>query len=255
MIVKYKLWGALAAIALTTAGLASIASAQAPPAAPPPPREPLGNFQQQQPQRPPKQAAQPEPATESGQAAQPGAIRIRANKPVMTEYRDQSVADWLIICNQAEVQEAQMALQHTERASVREFAQMLQRDHDHAVQQLVRFASRPIGQPGQAARLAQAAGADGEVRMSKDLPFLVITREISDETLTGTRREMEQKKGIDFDRAFVGSQIEGHLRLIATMKVLNRYASAELRQMIEKEIQVAAGHLDRAKALEKELVQ
>lgn len=246
MKVTYKVWGGLAAMALVAEGLVFMASAQTPPpAGQQVPGQRLNNLQQQPPLQP-------------GQTAQPGAVRVQANKPVMAENRDQEVADWLLLCNSTEVQEANLALQRADRQDVKDFAKMLAHDHLKAVEKLQQFASRKgaLGNEAQGA-LAVQDGAAGRrlTNVAGGLPFLTVLTEISDQVLVACSREMEQKKGIAYDRAFVGSQIGDHVRVIATMKVLGEYASPELRGVIEKEIQVATGHLDRAKALEKELIQ
>lgn len=263
----YQVWGALAALALMAEGLVFVASAQAPPAGQPGQR--LQNLQQ------PQQPGQQQPGQQ--QPGQQGPVRVHANKPVMNESHDRALADWLIVCNSAEVKDAQSAAGRSSRADVREFCQMLERDHSNAIQQLERFATRqmsqsqtapsqvqqPGQQPGQQA--AQQPGKPqvqpqlGEsqpgMRSSGELPYLTIMREISNQFLAITSKEMAAKQGIEFDRAFVGSQIDDHCRVVATMQVLSEYASPELRPVIEKQIQVAEGHLQRAKALEKTLMQ
>lgn len=216
----YKIWGALAAAALMAEGLVFVAFAQAPPRG---------------------QAA-------AGQA-QPGAVRVQANKPVMEANHDRALAQWLVVVNSAEVKEAKFAQGHTSSATVREFCQTLEHDHSNAVQQLEKFLGNEGGQGQQG---GQGQGFQGQTAMrGTDLPYLTIFREISEQFLATTEKELEAKKGNEFDQAFVGSQIDDHCRVLATMKVLGEYASPDLRKIIDSQTQVATGHLDRAKALEK----
>lgn len=173
--------------------------------------------------------------TPPSQTAPPGQAPVRVNMPVLNENRDQEIADWLLICNSTEMQQGNLALYHVERPDVRAFAQALVRDHGRAVERLQRFAGQP--------------------RTASGLPFTTMLLQISNEVLATYGHDMNRKKGIDFDRAFVASQTGNLGHVLATMEVLGRYASPELRPIIDHEIQMAGGQLDQAQALERQLIQ
>ncbi len=195
--------------------------------------------------RPVVAPAQPLPG---GQALpgglQPGAQRITANRlvPVMDRNHDQVVADWLMIGNNEEVQMAKLASTHAEQQSVKQFAEQMEKEHGKALQKLEHFAGR------NSQAMIQARMEPGEMH------FLAVMRKISEQCLVTASKDMGAKQGIEFDRAYMGSQIGAHYRMIETMKVLRDYTSPELRMVINDELQTADSHLDHARTIELSLV-
>jgi thymidine phosphorylase len=51
----------------------------------------------------------------------------------------------------------------------------------------------------------------------------------------------------------MGQQIGEHLKVVDALKVLRNYASPELRQTLDKELQLAQTHLQQAKQIEEQL--
>ena len=51
----------------------------------------------------------------------------------------------------------------------------------------------------------------------------------------------------------MGQQIGEHIAVIDKLKVLRNYASSDLRQKLDKELETAEGHLQTAQQIEKKL--
>jgi hypothetical protein len=51
----------------------------------------------------------------------------------------------------------------------------------------------------------------------------------------------------------MGQQIAAHMKVVDELKVLRNYASQDLQQSLDKELQTAQHHLQMAKQIEKQL--
>jgi predicted outer membrane protein len=78
-------------------------------------------------------------------------------------------------------------------------------------------------------------------------------RQISDETLTDTTKDFASMPQAEIDKAYIGQQIVAHENYIDTSKVLRRYASPQLQQVINNGIATAQSHLNEAKEIMREL--
>ena len=97
-------------------------------------------------------------------------------------------------------------------------------------------------QPGQPGGMAQGQGGEPN--------FLAIKQQVSQKVLDLTKKELEKKEGIEFDKCFVGEQIGSHIWALATLEVFkDQQVSPDLRSVIEKGIQTTQEHLDHAKKL------
>lgn len=86
------------------------------------------------------------------------------------------------------------------------------------------------------------------------LPDLVqIQREIAQECLRATREDMQNKQGIDADKAFIGAQIIKHGAMKAKLTVLQRHASDELAQVFAKGAETTEKHKQQAEQIMKKL--
>jgi hypothetical protein len=89
-------------------------------------------------------------------------------------------------------------------------------------------------------------GLGQNARERGHLNFIEVKRQIAEQCLRTAQNEMGAKKGVEFDRAYIGSQIAAHYQMIDTQKVLRDYASPELRKVIDDGIQAAEHHADEA---------
>jgi predicted outer membrane protein len=233
-----------------------------PPSTQPSPQNPVIT-----PQQDPRLAPLPRvpSTTEQKQTTQQGQ-RVVANKP-MTNSADQAIATMLSICNQKESQLGVIAKQHSEHAKVKEFAEMMTKDHTQMASTLQRFgaqtglvATTPAGagasnpaltadsdkeNPAQPNSLNAATSLPG----SSGLDFVSIHRQIAQQCLSEAEREWSSKKSSECDMGYVGAQIVAHKEMIVSAKVLRQYASPELQKAIDQGVQTAETHLSHAKQL------
>lgn len=69
------------------------------------------------------------------------------------------------------------------------------------------------------------------------------------------QREMANKQGAEFDRAYMSSQVMGHLAMLATLRTLRNGASANLQNVLDQATQSTERHLEEARRLAMQLDQ
>lgn len=208
----------------------------------------------EQPQQQPGAAA-----TQPGQAgAQPGARTAGGSL-------DSHLAQCLTIDNQHEIAVAEIAKQRAKENEVKQFADKLIQDHTQFLQQLARFTGRQPGmaggQPGEARTTERQPGQPGAAQpgamaqaQGGEPNFLAIKQQVSQKALELTKKELEKKEGLEFDKCFVGDQIGAHIWVLATLEVFkDQPVSPDLRNVIDKGIQTTQEHLDHAKKLAENL--
>jgi predicted outer membrane protein len=79
-----------------------------------------------------------------------------------------------------------------------------------------------------------------------------IEEKINDRCNQSLREELQQKSGAEFDAAFLGSQIAGHMHLLAALEVIPQESQGQLKQIAEDAKPTVQKHLDKAKELMKE---
>lgn len=217
--------------------------------------------------------------TQPGQPRQ-GAVGAQPGTPgAQAGNLDHEIAAMIALGNQEEVTLAQFAQQHAKNARVKEFAQMMQRDHTQALQKLKQLSPQLASlntelqagaTPGAAARpqagVQQAGGqqqfgaqANGvqpagstQAIAAGGSPRLDLFRAIHARCLALTQREL-QEAGDDFDACYVGQQVGAHVGMLAKLQASEQYATGELRTFIQEATQTVENHLQHAKELAKEL--
>ncbi len=81
------------------------------------------------------------------------------------------------------------------------------------------------------------------------VPLIVAKQDIADECAAWLEKELSQKQGADFDRAFAGSQMGKHMEVICVERVLRQYVSADLRKAIDEDLKHAEHPLSLAKEI------
>jgi putative membrane protein len=66
-------------------------------------------------------------------------------------------------------------------------------------------------------------------------------------------RELEQKQGAQFDKAYIGGQIGAHTAMAAELEVLSTVVGERLRPLLTKGLETTREHLKHAKSLMQEL--
>jgi predicted outer membrane protein len=116
--------------------------------------------------------------------------------------------------------------------------------------------AREAGQTAPAtARPAQPAGQKVAQRQPGDMGQRIIglKRELGQQCQQTARRELEEKRGAEFDQCYMFQQVAMHLHAVDTMKVFQGHASGELRQVLSEGVKTAEEHLEHAKHLAKKL--
>ena len=226
--------------------------------------------------RPAYSAAPGAPVVQPAQPGQPAQAgqRVVANKPVADgmQSTDRTIAQWLATCNDEGIALARLAAKKAEHKSVREYAEMLIRDHSNGLTQLEHFGAVAVRLDDEANREALTAakserGAAPPLQRptgrtaQRDRHAKCRRHGSSWAELLGSpmrnrrkgRRLREaawsEKKANEADMAFVGEQCAAHQQMIDTQKVLRQYASPELQAAIDKATQTSESHLERAKQL------
>jgi putative membrane protein len=140
---------------------------------------------------------------------------------------DSHFAACLQRANLAEVKLAKIAVERADSENVKQFAQQLIKDHSAIAEELAKLA-------------ADAGPID---RTAK------IEQQINERCLTMVQAELESKSGKQFDTCFLGSQVAGHMRMIAALEVLASQTTGQLQQIVKSAQPTVQKHYDEAQRL------
>lgn len=130
--------------------------------------------------------------------------------------------------NDAEVSSSQLALENAGSAQVKQFAQQM--IADHAAMQM------------QGAQVAKALGADATGSDSTQARHDMMNEQLGD---------LHDRKGADFDSAYVELQVQAHQKTIDDLHVFQAKAqNADLKAMITNAIPKVEAHLQNAQQLQ-----
>ncbi len=200
----------------------------------------------------------------------------QANKPVVGNMHaavnstDSQLAGVLVVDNQGEIALGKLAEQKTSNKDVKQFAEMMVKDHTDFMQQLEKFA-RTQGQSANAGtNMPPATGVQQQAAGNTDralpgamtqpmggenLNLVQLKQEIGQKILQMTQQDLEQKSGSEFDKCYIGGQVGAHVGVLATLEVFRNQASPELASVLDKGIETTKTHLDHAKQIVKSLDQ
>ncbi len=190
---------------------------------------------------------------------------------------NQALASCVAIGNQHEIALTQFALAHIEHPEVKKFAQMLHDEHTQAATKLGKFSSEEAnmtfaaveeGGKRESTRTNQAEPKIRQTGFKGNAPtdratdksahsdngnqnhMLTLEREITQKCLMMTEKELtEAKSRGEFDQAFLGCQISGHIGMIAKLSVFEKEADGELAQVFKDCHATTEKHLAEAKRL------
>jgi putative membrane protein len=140
---------------------------------------------------------------------------------------DRQLAACLLTKNKGEVELGKYAAERAKDRDVKEFAEQMVKDHSSVAEQLEQL----VGSQPPNDRRSQ------------------IAREIDEECLASLKKELGNKSDKEFDVAYIGSQIGGHLEMAATLKVVSEHASGQLSQIVNDARPTVDKHLQHAKRL------
>jgi putative membrane protein len=177
------------------------------------------------------------------------------------------IAGCLAAKNQAEVEMGKFAQQQSQNPEVKEFAQMLVQDHTKLVQQLQALSGNQAGNNATSSTLLSEAGQDDAAASTTTTnaanrqiggnsavdQLLALDRKIVEKCTQSAKDALQQKQGAKFDKAYVGSQIHGHMQMLSTLEVLQQQGPEQIQQIAQQAHPKVKQHLDHAKQLMKQL--
>jgi len=204
----------------------------------------------------PNQPGQAQPST-PGRSIQPGQQTNppnqfgqtgQAGRQAQGGSSDQEIAACIYGEAANEIEIAKLAESKAQNEEVRNFAQQMVKDHTPGRDEMKQQAG-PLAADNSQQRREQA----GRASSGGQLDWVSIKKEIGQQCLASTKQELSSKQGPDFDKCFMGQQIGAHMKVVDELKVLRNYASQELAQKLDKELQMAQHHLQMAKQIEQKL--
>jgi predicted outer membrane protein len=217
----------------------------------------------------PRENAAERPAGQADRAARREyTAQFRGNQPA--GMQNQEVQKFLVGCllskNKAEVEIGEFAQQQAQNPEVKDFARTMVQDHQKLVQELQQLAgaqgtgttertrtTTPLnatGQPDAGTAPATTTRAAGNSAVDQ---LLAIENQITERCKQGLRDELQQKQGVEFDKCFIGSQIGGHMQMLAALEVIQQQGPEQLQQVAQNAQPIVQQHLDHAKELFKQL--
>src|SRR5262245_14938186 len=230
------------------------------------------------------QATRPSTAPVRNQPAQ--------RQPGARENLDPHLALEVALANDNEIVLAKFAQTRTDNKDVQKFAESLQKDHEQFAQELQRFAGniatlrdhrenrsadgrrdpeRPADAEAGAAERREAvppreaaapragtapgvAEPQAAARQTAHMNvFEQIKLELADTCLDSAQRALQEEKGAEFDKCYVGMQLGAHMKMIDTLKVFEKHSSPELQKVLNKGLQTSQKHLEAARKLMKDV--
>ena len=95
-----------------------------------------------------------------------------------------------------------------------------------------------------------AAGAQGQGAAHQGIQ---LAKDIKEQCLQLTQRELSEKQGADFDKAYIGQQLVAHTNMLAELQASQKYAGQELQPIIREGEQMTQQHLSQAKQIMEQL--
>lgn len=186
---------------------------------------------------------------------------------------DRMIANWLGAISKMQIDLSESVQGQSAFRSINKYARDEIQNHRELLRELARFTPNPgagIGEQEENQNYSQSSyrgrenegsgsftsrsGAQqasyqqSESQGQRTVNFPQLRREICNEILRSLEHELAHQQGMDFDWTFVGQQCVLHDQWVAEMKVLRRYASPQLRDVIDDA-------LDEAKSDERKLTQ
>ncbi len=195
-----------------------------------------------------------------GQATPTGGAYAGAQGAAASAQLAQAIATCLALGNHEEVALAKFAQGRAENDKVKQFAEMMIRDHQAALEKLTRLSPQlttlnlQLHENGAAGAAAPAAtaqtGAAGDVTQQ----MVALQRNVAEQCLQLTQRELGEKNGAEFDRCYIGQQVGAHIGMLAKLNGSEQFASGELRTFIQEATKTVEEHHKHAKELAKSLM-
>lgn len=172
-----------------------------------------------------------------------------------------AVADCLMLSDQAEIVMLQWAQPRIQNPELKEHVQKMLQDHQQVSQKLQQFAAHAdaaklqIGIAATDERQQRTAGFRGEQGEKKEKEhshggesavldqLFQIGKETTENCLRRTQQQLSEKKGEEFEKAFVGQQIGMHIVMLSQIEASKSAVEGQLQQTLEQEEQSTKEHL------------
>jgi len=152
---------------------------------------------------------------------QPGQTTITANKPIVGDQANQKaskqLATLLAILNHKEVKLAELAKNKSENKDVKEFAEMLIKDHSECLSKLSQFggqsglgttnSTEPANRNAETNRTTTIVGS---ATSSGGLDFIAVQRQAAQSCLDKAQKKWSEDKAAECDMAYIGTQVVAH---------------------------------------------
>jgi putative membrane protein len=152
---------------------------------------------------------------------------------------DHYLASCLSIKNQAEIEINEFALEKSENAQVKQFAQQMIDDHRQLAERLAQLTGVNQGQT-----------ANNQAALDQ---LLQIDRQIVDQCTSMAREKLSQKSGAEFDQCFIGAQVGAHMGMLSALTVIADRTGGQLQQVASDAKTTVEQHLQQAEQLAKQL--
>jgi predicted outer membrane protein len=208
----------------------------------------------QQPQAP-SQARQLQPATQIQSATQAQSGN-QARQGAASLTKDQVLASCLIIGNKEEVAIAKFAKENTKNSQVKEFAAMLQEEHQAGIDKLAKLAPQSAqGSFSDSSTKASTAPKTDHMRDPQNFDVVALQQELAQQCLNDSKETLSEKEGGKFDQCFVGMQLAKHAAMKTQLTVFQRHATGELKDIIAQGLETTKKHMKTAENLMEQLAE
>ena len=185
------------------------------------------------------------------------------------EAQTEQFAAFLALANDAEIQLARFALEHTDQPQVKQFAQRMIDDHTRSLEQLRKFmpalgTPQPVTTEGEQPVTTEAPGATDQRPDRTKLreraqrhhgPMLKFAREACSHELELTKEMLGKLEGQDFDMGYLSQQTVVHTQMLAMLKTMQGHGSADFQQFVEESLTTVQEHRDQACKLADQLAE
>jgi len=159
-------------------------------------------------------------------------------------FTDAQIAAFLNGGNEAEVNVAKLAEKQAKSDDVKKMAQEMVTAHTKLWQHL-----NQIAMQGGFGEQANGQQAQQQFEQGRGLNFLAIEQQIARQCETSILRDLKDKQGEHFDKAYIGWNIGAHIHMLDALKVVRSHASPQLQQTLAQAEQETQQHLDHFKKL------
>lgn len=206
------------------------------------------------------------------QSAQPSAANSTAsassNKMHQGPTIKEAISSKLVKANDAEIELAKLAMQQSDNSDLKEFAEMIIKDHQDFNAKLTKHVgkhhagkdqakqgeadqSSPNASNGNDSRQTQAGRASDVSTQRVPMQLCKIGEIACENSLKMTKEALGKLEGQDFTMAYLGQQCVAHTTMLAELKAIETAGPEDLREVASKAAGKVQEHLEKAKQLAK----